>query len=130
MKQFWVVSFLKSLFLFYVFNFLALRYEKGTLPLPPYLGFDDAKLHLLPQHRTKNQIRIAADSKSAGTLEGEEVGGVDVRKELMDHATHMGSVIVYSPTASDELYHFLVPLRAYYLHASLLKPIVIMLAKE
>lgn len=62
--------------------------------------------------------------------EDEQVGGVSLREELMDQATHMGSVIVYSPTASDELYNFLVPLRAYYLHASLLKPIVIMLAKE
>jgi len=58
-----------------------------------------------------------------------EGSGISLREELMEQAGHVGSVIVYSPEASDELYNFLVPLRAFYLHASLLKPVVIMLSK-
>ena len=63
-----------------------------------------------------------------GVAEG-EVSGISMREELMEQAAHVGSVIVYSPDATDDLYNFLVPLRAFYLHASLLKPIVIMLGK-
>ena len=50
-----------------------------------------------------------------------------MRDELLEHCAHSGSVIVYSNEASDDLYHFILPLRAHYLHASHLKPLVIML---
>ena len=104
------------------------RYEKGTLPLPPYLGFDDAKLHLLVKKRPRDLVQLVMDDRDVGG--GSETSSISMREELMDQATHVGSVIVYCPEASDELYNFIVPLRAHYLHASLLKPIVIMLNKE
>ncbi len=99
------------------------RYEKGTLPLPPYLGFEASKLHLLLQQRTRALTQLIPD-------EDPKEGDISVRDELVEHCAHSGAVIVYSEQASDELYHFVLPLRAHYLHASHLKPLVIMLENE
>lgn len=104
------------------------RYEKGTLPLPPYLGFEAAKLHLLLQQRTRDKVQLVPDdNRKVEVVEG---GGISMREELLEHCAHVGSVIVYCNEALDELYHFILPLRAHYLHASHLKPLVIMLEKE
>ena len=51
----------------------------------------------------------------------------DFRDELKDYN---GAVIVYCEEASDELYHFVLPLRAHQLSAKELKPIIFMLGKE
>ena len=105
------------------------RYEKGTLPLPPYLGFEAAKLHLLLNQRPKNKVQLIPEDDTSHTQDTVE-GGISMRDELVEHTTHAKAVIVYCVEASDELYHFILPLRAHYLHASLLKPLVIMTEKE
>ena len=98
------------------------RYEKGTLPFPPYLGFQASKVHLLLNQRTKDKIKIMPDDM--------ETGGISMREEMREHSSHVSSVMVYCQYVSDDLYHFILPLRAHYLHASLLKPLVIMVEKE
>ncbi len=101
-----------------------LRYEKGTIPFPPYLGFENLKLHLLLHQRPKENVQLVPE-------DGTEVerGKVSMRDELAEHSSHSSAVIVYCNEVSDELYHFIMPLRAHYLHASLLKPLVIMVGK-
>lgn len=59
-----------------------------------------------------------------------EGSGISMREEMAEHSSHVGSVIVYSQDISDDLYHFILPLRAHYLQASLLKPLVIMVDKQ
>ena len=105
------------------------RYEKGTLPLPPYLGFEASKLHLLLNQRTRDKVQLIPDDDTTHTQSAVE-GGISMRDELVEHTTHAKAVIVYCSEVSDEMYHFILPLRAHYLHASQLKPLVIMTEKE
>ena len=97
------------------------RYEKGTLPNPPYLGFEASKLHLLLHQRPRDKVQLIPDDVDCTQ------GKVSMRDELVENCSHVGSVIVYCNEALEELYHFILPLRAHYLHTSLLKPLVIML---
>ena len=97
--------------------------------MPPYLGFEASKLHLLLQQRTRAQTQLIPDDDPSAAG-GEGGVGLSMRDELVEHSAHSGSVIVYASQASDELYHFILPLRAHYLHASQLKPLVIMLETQ
>ena len=101
---------------------LTCRYEKGTLPFPPHIGFEFLKVHLLLQQRTKNKVQLIPSDT--------EVGEISMREEMAEHSSHVGCVIVYCQDTSDDLYHFILPMRAHYLHASLLNPLVIMVDKE
>lgn len=103
------------------------RYEKGTLPFPPYLGFESSKLHLLLHQRTRDKVQLIPDDDSM-IITNE--AGLSMRDEMIEQSSHSKPVIVYCNEASDELYQFVMPLRAHYLHSATLSPLVIMLEKE
>ena len=91
-------------------------YEKGPLPISPYCGFETPLCHLVLYQRDRADVAHIYDSDSG-----------DFRDELKDHDD---LVIVYCEEASDELYHFILPLRAHQLSAKELKPIVFLLGHE
>ena len=91
-------------------------YEKGPLPISPYCGFETPRCHLVLYQRTREDVAYILDG-SCG----------DFRDELKESS---GTVIVYCEEASDELYHFILPLRAHQLSAKDLKPIIFMLGNE
>lgn len=86
------------------------------MPISPYCGFETPLCHLVLYQRTRKDVASIYDNDSG-----------DFREELKDSD---GTVIVYCEEASDELYHFILPLRAHQLSAKELKPIVFMIDKE
>lgn len=82
------------------------RYWKGHVPNTPYFGFESQKCHLLYEKRCYDDLTATND---------------DLR---------LGLSIVYSPRVSDDLYHFIVPLRAAHLPSSSLRPLVVMVNSE
>ena len=95
---------------------LCYSYEKGPLPISPYCGFETPRCHLVLYQRDRADVAHVYDNNCG-----------DFRDELKDYD---GLVIVYCEEASDELYHFILPLRAHQLAAKELKPIVFLLGHE
>ncbi len=82
------------------------RYWKGQVPNTPYFGFETQKCHLVHEKRCHDDL-----TAGIGDLE-------------------RGLSIVYSPRVSDDLYHFILPLRAANLPSSSLKPLVVMVNSQ
>lgn len=97
---------------------LSLRYEKGFLPISPYLGFEAPECHLVLHQRTVEQVHLIYDETTTAL------------KDEVSKSVSRGMVIVYTPDYSEGLYHFILPLRAHYLSARSIKPLVIMMKKK
>ncbi|XP_064392695.1 potassium channel subfamily T member 1-like [Halichondria panicea] len=82
------------------------KYWKGQVPNTPYFGFETQKCHLVHEKRCHDDL-----AAGIGDLE-------------------RGLSIVYSPRVSDDLYHFILPLRAANLPSSSLKPLVVMVNSQ
>ena len=105
----------------------------------PYFGCETLECYLLPVKRSHDQIRLDWGSGGAGPgheeaglgCEGEGPGcegaGSEGKTACCGKA---GAVIAFCEEATEELFHFVTPLRASYLPHSSLKPIVIMVEKE